>query len=238
MQITPTPLPPILPRILLLLTFVTGIVDSVSVLALGRVFTANMTGNIVVIGFAMAGIPEFSLPRSITALAGFLAGAVVGGRLGSLMSQKSRERWVRVAVFCEAILLLLAGLASEGFEIAQATPSMRIYSIIVLTAIAMGLRNATVRRLAVPDLTTTVLTLTVTGIAADSSLAGGNNPRVGYRLASIFLMVLGAASGAQLLRFGPAAPLLLSGMLVLVSVALLSSETQKDTSLKPVNVGL
>src|SRR5438034_514371 len=154
MQITPTPLPPILPRILLLLTFVTGIVDSVSVLALGRVFTANMTGNIVVIG------------------------------------------------------------------------------------IAMGLRNATVRRLAVPDLTTTVLTLTVTGIAADSSLAGGNNPRVGYRLASIFLMLLGAASGAQLLRFGPAAPLLLSGMLGLVSVALLSSETQNDTSLKPVNVRL
>ena len=65
MQITPTPLPPILPRILLLLTFVTGIVDSVSVLALGRVFTANMTGNIVVIGFAMAGVPEFSLPRSV-----------------------------------------------------------------------------------------------------------------------------------------------------------------------------
>jgi len=234
MQITPTPLP----RILFLLTFVTGIVDSVSVLALGRVFTANMTGNIVFIGFAMAGVPGFSLPHSITALAGFLAGAVVGGRLGSLMSQKSRERWVRVAVFCEAILLLLAGFALEGLEIAEATPSMRIYSIIVLTAIAMGLRNATVRRLAVPDLTTTVLTLTVTGVAADSSLAGGNNPRVGYRLASIFLMLLGAASGALLLRIGPAAPLLLSGMLVLVSVALLSTETKKDTSLKTVNVGL
>ena len=234
MQITPTPLP----RILFLLTFVTGIVDSVSVLALGRVFTANMTGNIVFIGFAMAGVPGFSLPHSITALAGFLAGAVVGGRLGSLMSQKSRERWVRVAVFCEAILLLLAGFALEGLEIAEATPSMRIYSIIVLTAIAMGLRNATVRRLAVPDLTTTVLTLTVTGVAADSSLAGGNNPRVGYRLASIFLMLLGAASGALLLRIGPAAPLLLSGMLVLVSVALLSTETKKDTSLKTVKVGL
>jgi len=106
------------------------------------------------------------------------------------MSQKSPERWVRAAVFCEACLLLLAGFALAGFEIAEATPSMRIYSIIVLTAIAMGLRNATVRRLAVPDLTTTVLTLTVTGIAADSSLAAGNNPRFGYRLASIFLMLL------------------------------------------------
>ena len=130
-----------------------------------------------------------SSSTTITALAGFLAGAVVGGRLGSLMSQKSRERLVRVAVFGEAILLLLAGFALEGFEIAEATPSTCIYSIIVLTAIAMGLRNATVRRLAVPDLTTTVLTMTVTGSAADSSLAAGNNPRVGYRLVSIFLML-------------------------------------------------
>ncbi len=216
---------------------VVDICDRYRRFAMGRVFTANMTGNIVFIGFAMAGVPGFSLPHSITALAGFLAGAVVGGRLGSLMSQKSPERWVRAAVFSEACLLLLAGFALEGFEIAEATPSMRIYSIVVLTAIAMGLRNATVRRLAVPDLTTTVLTLTVTGIAADSSLAGGNNPRVGYRLAAIFLMLLGAASGAVLLRFGPAAPLLLSGMLVLVSVALLSSETKKDASLKTVNVG-
>jgi len=232
MQITPTPLP----RILFLLTFVTGIVDSVSVLALGRVFTANMTGNIVFIGFAMAGVPGFSLPHSITALAGFLAGAVVGGRLGSLMSQKSRERWVRVAVFCEAILLLLAGFALEGLEIAEATPSMRIYSIIVLTAIAMGLRNATVRRLAVPDLTTTVLTLTVTGIAADSSLAGGNNPRVGYRLAAIFLMLLGAASGALLLRLGTAVPLFFSVLLVLACVGILSAQTNTERA-EVINVG-
>ena len=234
MQTAPT----LLPRILLLLTFVTGVVDSVSVLALGRVFTANMTGNIVFIGFAIAGVPEFSIPRSITALAGFLTGAVVGGRLALRMSEKSRERWIRTAVFSEAIFLLLAALASKGFEIADSTLWIRMYSVIVLTAIAMGLRNATVRRLAVPDLTTTVLTLTITGIGADSSLAGGNNPRLGYRLGAISLMLLGAGSGAALLQFGPAAPLLLSGMLVLLSVALLSPETKKDTSLNSVNVGL
>ena len=232
MKTTPT----LLPRILLLLTFVTGIVDAVSVLALGRVFTANMTGNIVIIGFALVGVPEFSLPRSLTALAGFLAGAVAGGRLGSRMSEKSRERWIRVAVFSEAILLLLAAFASEGFAIAEATPSMRIYSIIVLTAIAMGLRNATVRRLAVPDLTTTVLTLTVTGIAADSSLAGGNNPRVGYRLAAIFLMLLGAASGALLLRLGTAVPLFFSVLLVLACVGILSAQTNTERA-EVINVG-
>lgn len=69
--------------------------------------------------------------------------------------------------------------------------------MIVLTAIAMGLRNATVRKLAVADMTTTVLTLTLTGIAADSSLAGGTNPRWARRLASVIAMFAGAALGAE-----------------------------------------
>jgi len=74
--------------------------------------------------------------------------------------------------------------------------------VIVLTALAMGLRNATVRRLAIPDLTTTVLTLTLTAVAADSSVAGGVDPRIGRRVASIALMFAGAAVGTLLLRWG------------------------------------
>jgi len=57
----------------------------------------------------------------------------------------------------------------------------------------MGLRNATVRRLAVPDMSTTVLTMTLTGIAADSSLAGGKNTRMGRRVASVVTMIFGVA---------------------------------------------
>ena len=72
----------------------------------------------------------------------------------------------------------------------------------------MGVRNATVRRLAVPDLTTTVLTLTLTGLGADSSLAGGNNPRWGRRVLAVVAMFIGAAAGAWLmLRYGLALPL-------------------------------
>jgi uncharacterized membrane protein YoaK (UPF0700 family) len=70
------------------------------------------------------------------------------------------------------------------------------FARIALTALAMGTRNAAVRKLAIPDLTTTVLTLTITGIGADSSLANGNNPRLARRVASVAAMFLGAALGA------------------------------------------
>src|SRR2546428_14031880 len=74
--------PASLPLLLLVLTVTTGLIDAVSVLGLGRVFTANMTGNVVFLGFALARVPGFSAVRSLAALAAFLAGAVVGGRLG------------------------------------------------------------------------------------------------------------------------------------------------------------
>ena len=74
------------------------------------------------------------------------------------------------------------------------------YTLIVLLGIAMGMQNAVARRLGVPDLTTTVLTLTLTGLAADSSPAGGATPRPGRRILSVLAMFLGALVGALLLR--------------------------------------
>ncbi|MCI0624370.1 MAG: DUF1275 domain-containing protein, partial [Acidobacteria bacterium] len=70
-----------LPLALLILTLVTGVVDAVSVLALGHIFTANMTGNIVFLGFAVAGASGFSVVRSSLSLIAFLVGAVLGGCL-------------------------------------------------------------------------------------------------------------------------------------------------------------
>src|SRR5207237_7974928 len=69
------------PAILLAMTAVTGVVDAVSFLAMGHVFTANMTGNIVFLGFALAGAAGLSVSRSSVALIAFLAGAVCGGRM-------------------------------------------------------------------------------------------------------------------------------------------------------------
>ena len=64
------------------LTIVTGLVDAVSYVGLGHVFVANMTGNVVFVGFALAGAPGLSVPASLAALGAFLIGAIAGGRIG------------------------------------------------------------------------------------------------------------------------------------------------------------
>ncbi len=203
---------PLLRATLLLLTVMTGLVDAVSFLGLGHVFTANMTGNVVFLAFALAGAPTLSATRSLGSLCGFLVGAVLGGQLATRMGGGSQNRWIGTAFLSEAALLLAAMAVSLGHSKLSQEYSVTLYAVIVLTALAMGIRNATVRKLAVPDLTTTVLTLTLTGLAADSSLAGGTNPRWLTRLISVVSMFFGAAIGALLLRRSLAAPLLVGSV--------------------------
>ena len=210
-----------LPWVLVVLTMTTGLVDAVSVLGLGRVFTANMTGNIVFLGFAAAGVPGFSVARAVLSLAGFMVGALLGGRLGVAMAGVSRRRWLLTVAVVEAGLCFVAAWVAIGYDMVSLTPVPTLYALIICTAVAMGLRNATVRRLAVPDLTTTVLTLTLTGIAADSALAGGRNPRLGRRLAAVLAIFAGSAVGAVLVSLGGLAlPLAVTGAcILLVTVA-------------------
>jgi len=208
--------------LLLTLSLVTGIVDAASVLAFG-VFTANMTGNVVFLGFAVAGAPGFSVLRSAVSLIAFLLGALIGGRLGSAKAGAQRV-WLTTVAVCEAALLFVAALSSIGYDASSATSAYGLYAVIILMAIAMGLRNATVRQLAVPDLTTTVLTLTLTGIAADSSLAGGKNPRIWRRVGSVVAMFVGAVVGTLLLRYGMVLPLALSGACVLTATLIYVSQ--------------
>ena len=185
-----------LPALLLILTFVTGLVDAVSYLKLGNVFVANMTGNIVFLGFAIAGAQNFSIPASLAALAAFLVGALAGGYLGSKTGQH-RGRYLAIVILMQ--ILLVGAALITAITIVQPDSQFVRYLLIALLALAMGLQNAAARRLAVADLTTTVLTLTLTGLAADSTLAGGKNPRPGRRMAATIAMLLGAAVGAFLL---------------------------------------
>ena len=204
--------------ILLAMTAVTGIVDAVSFLALGRVFTANMTGNVALLGFAFAGAPGLSISRSAVALAAFLLGAVLGGRMAS--QDSAWQRWAGRAFLCEALLLAAAALSAAGAGSSLVSDPLQLYAVIVSTAVAMGLRNAIVRKLAVPDMTTTVLTQTLTGLAADSGLAGGTNPRAGRRSAAVLSMLAGAITGAALfLHLHAALPLAVAAALTTVAGA-------------------
>jgi len=198
---------------LLGLTFVTGVVDAVSVLGLGRVFTANMTGNVVFLGFAAAGVPGLSIWRAGLALVAFWLGALAGGRIGRPINAETWRVPVASALGVEAALLLLAAATARGNGASLEGSYARLYTAIVLTGVAMGVRNAVVRKLAIPDLTTTVLTLTITGIAADSSLAGGEAPRWGRRVASVALVFSGGAVGALLLGRSVALALAVAGLI-------------------------
>jgi uncharacterized membrane protein YoaK (UPF0700 family) len=197
--------------LMLALSATTGLIDAVSVLGLGKVFTANMTGNVVFFGFAVAGAPGYAVAPALAALIFFLVGAAIGGRVGMALADATLRRWLLVTGSLEAALLAAAALFAIGYHIATLDPWPSRYAIIALTAVAMGMRNATVRQLKVADLTTTVLTLTLTGLAADSPLGGGRNPNWLRRSAAVLSIVAGAALGAALvLNFGLVPPLLLA----------------------------
>jgi uncharacterized membrane protein YoaK (UPF0700 family) len=202
--------------LLLLLSVTTGLVDAISVLGLGRVFTANMTGNIVFLGFAAAGAPGFHFPLYIAAIVFFMLGAVIAGWIGQAHRGRPMRRWLITSAALEAVLLWIAAALAIGYDYKALTPEWKLYAIIALTAIVMGYRNGTIRQLKIPDLTTTVLTLTITGLAADSRLVGGSNPNWGRRIGSVVAIFLGAAIGAWLvLTGGLVVPLLLAGVLIL-----------------------
>jgi len=175
---------------LLALTVVTGMVDAVSILRLGRVFVANMTGNIVFIGFAVAGAPGFSLAASICALAGFLIGAAAAGRLVDRVRRRAAVFAMGTAI--EAVLFAAATLIAIARHDDLAGPWAD--GIAGLLAAALGLQNGVVRRLAVPELTTTVLTMTLTGLVADAR----SGPVVVRRILAVAAMLGGAGLGTIL----------------------------------------
>jgi uncharacterized membrane protein YoaK (UPF0700 family) len=202
-----------LTELLLILTLVTGLVDAVSILALGRVFVANMTGNIVFAGFAIVGAPGFSLAASLFALAGFLAGAAAGGAL-TARAGHDRALHLRAATITEMALIAAAlaiAAASGGpaaghgaLDLAQAGGGTGAFSagttdaLAFLLAIAMGIQNSMARKLAIPDLTTTVLTMTLTGIGADSRTGQRARVTLARRLLAVALMLAGGVLGAWL----------------------------------------
>jgi uncharacterized membrane protein YoaK (UPF0700 family) len=199
------------------LTFVTGLVDAASYLKLGHVFVANMTGNVVFLGFALAGAGGLSAAASILALASFLFGALAGGWLGA-RNPDHRGHLLRAAGSVQAPLivlaLLLSLLAAEPFQ-----QEVR-YALIALLALAMGVQNAAAQRIAVPELTTTVLTRTLTGLAAESALVAGGGSKLGRRIIAVAAMLLGALCGGLLaLKVSVAADLALAASIV-ITVAL------------------
>jgi uncharacterized membrane protein YoaK (UPF0700 family) len=182
-----------LPAILLLLTFGTGLVDAISIIGLGRVFVANMTGNVVFVGFALARVPGFSLWGSVVALAGFLLGAGLGSVAISRFGAH-RGKLLRNALIVQLVLFVSALAASFT---GGTLPLSRQLLILAVGAVALGIQNAVVRHLGVPDMTTTVLTMTLTGIGSD--LRHRDFAMAARHLNAVLVMLIGAGVGAIVL---------------------------------------
>jgi uncharacterized membrane protein YoaK (UPF0700 family) len=213
------------------LTFVTGLVDAGSWVAMGHVLTANMTGNIIFLGFAFGGVPGLSIGRSATVLVLGLAGGFLAGKLDSSLGKRPRNLWLAAAFGIEALLLFAATVVSWYFEPAggQFLPEV-VYGIIALTALGMGMRNGTAKRLAVPDLTTTVLTLTVAALAFDLSVAPGSDPRWRRRVCAVLLMFFGAFVGVHLLKHS--LTLLLGASAILTAFCSLAQVFREETPIE------
>jgi uncharacterized membrane protein YoaK (UPF0700 family) len=197
---------------LLTLTAVTGLVDAVSYLRLGHVFVANMTGNVVFLGFSVDQHSGLSPVASVVAVLAFMAGALLGGRFAHSLAESRTARWLTGALAVEALIFAVAAVLL-GLGVLPQTGDGRFVTVAVL-AIGMGVQNSTVRHLGAADLTTTVLTLTLTGLAADHSLVGGPGAKPHRRLGSIAAMLGGAAAGAGILQWSPVAVIVIAAALV------------------------
>jgi uncharacterized membrane protein YoaK (UPF0700 family) len=171
-----------------------------------------MTGNIVLLGFGIAGGYGLPVLSPLISLAAFLVGAGLGGVLARRLADRHPEHVAR-ALAIEAGLTVLAAIVALLVHVRPNSAAGD--AIIALLALAMGVRNATVRRIAVPDLTTTVLTMTLTGLASDSPLFGGEGKGTTRRTLAVAAMLVGALAGALLLKVDLFLPLLVaSGLAV------------------------
>jgi uncharacterized membrane protein YoaK (UPF0700 family) len=186
--------------LMLALTFSTGVVDAIGYLGLDRVFTGNMTGNVVILAMALAD-PSSKLPviGPIVALAFFLIGAAIAGRVFRGMKAGWYPRTTVLLIFVAALLATAATLA---FIVAE-RPEPLNFAITGAMGLAMGTQAGSARHIGVADVTTVVVTSTLVGIAFDSRFAGGKDKHPWPRRAGAILLIgAGAAAGALLLHMG------------------------------------
>lgn len=214
--------------VLVVLTVVTGLVDAVSFLGLGQVFVAVMTGNVVFLGLGLAGAPDTPVLEPLCALAAFALGAAGGGRAITRWAGH-RGRVLLVAIVLELVLVL--GAAVIALAELHLTSRAAALAVVGLMACGLAVQNTVVRHLAVRDFTTTLLTLTLTGMVADSHPAGGSGGHVLRRGTSVFALFAGAlAGGLFVVRAGVGPPLLLVAALLVVVLGVLGRSLRRSAA--------
>jgi uncharacterized membrane protein YoaK (UPF0700 family) len=214
--------------LMLALTFATGIIDAVGYLGLDRVFTGNMTGNVVILGMALLGADGLPVLGPLVALAGFVAGAAGGGRV----LKGADGGWTQRVTGLFAVTALVEWVVGVGLLTGLRADERPVQvGVVAVVGAAMGVQAATARFLAVTDVPTVVVTSTLTGLASESVLGSGAGGTV-RRVAAVVLILVGAATGAALLRWDVGAGFIAAGVvtgLVTVTGARASRSDRRQT---------
>jgi uncharacterized membrane protein YoaK (UPF0700 family) len=214
-----------LPRTLVALTFATGMLDAISFLGLGQVFAAMMTGNVLFLGFGIAGAGGSSLVAPLVAIAAFVGGGLIGG----MLAVRARDRPSRGLLPCLGLEVVLLGAAAAfAAAVDVETDELTAWVLIATVALAMGARNTAVRRIGLRELPTMVLTVAVASFEAGTSFAGASPSHLVPRAVAVGAMLSGAVAGALLLE-GPglAASLVAAAGLTLVAGAALAAAVRE-----------
>jgi uncharacterized membrane protein YoaK (UPF0700 family) len=214
---------------LLVLTAATGAIDGVSYLALDRVFTGNMTGNVLFIGFGLVGVAGIPVLNNLVALLTFMLGAVLGGRLAGPAGTRARlrRRTLLMLLADTVLVLVLAGvwIALGSFG----TPVMVV--ITGLLALLLGAQAAGAKQIGIRDLSTVVVTMTMVNLSTDSRVAGGRGEAWARRLGAILTMGFGALVAAVLTRYlNGGWVLLFAGVVMSLAVVLLGRARALDAA--------
>lgn len=202
--------------LMLALTFTTGIVDAVGYLGLDRVFTGNMTGNVVILGMALTGADGLPVVGPIIALVCFMAGAAVAGR--TLRNQPVGWRTRNTVLFgVVGLILLLAAIPT--LVVGDRTDTLN-FIVTGALGLAMGMQAGAARHIGVKDVTTVVVTSTLVGLAFDSRFGGGSGNQPWFRRAgAVVLIGAGAAVGALLLQVHVGLGMAVAAVITLIAAA-------------------
>ncbi len=205
--------------LMMALTLVTGVVDAVGYLGLDHVFTGNMTGNVVILAMALAGAANLPTLGPLVALGAFLLGAAVAGST----LQSSPKGWNRrVTLLLTAGCIALTGTAAISLIVEDVGRQSIGVIVAAVIAMHMGSQALIARHLGVRDMTTVVITSTMTSLAGES-LVGKQRPRLlNRRLGAVLAMFAGAVIGVLLLQIHFSVPIGL-GIAITAAVTVLGS---------------
>lgn len=215
---------------LLALAFGSGAVDAISFLGLGRVFTANMTGNIVLLGLAVGSAAGGEATRSAVSLVAFTAAVFTALWLARRVRQGRPAAGVATAFALEAVVQI--GFL-VGWLLASGRPAHALELVLVaVSALAMGLQSGAVTRLGVRGVSTTYITGTLVGLIGELvTLTGSRRDWVRRGLVLVALLAGAACGGLMVVgarRLAPVVPLAMT-LFVAVGTASLSLRSWRES---------